>query len=154
MIYDIKQFKLNSGQEIVCEIIEWPVAPHVEIIVRNCMQISPATAPSNGQKYYVFNTWMHYVEGNDDLVVISSDHIVATVTPNHLLRNQYLRAVYDMHENFIDREAKYKEEERQLMTIAQALSAAGVDKIKKGVRPEEDDSDGGSNIIKFPKLTK
>lgn len=153
MIYDIKQFKLNSGQEIVCEIIEWPVAPHVEIIVRNCMQISPVTAP-NEQKYYVFNTWMHYVEGNDDLVVISSDHIVATVTPNQLLLNQYLRAVYDMHENVIEREAKYKEEEKQLMTIAQALSAAGMNKIKKGVRPEEDDSDGGSNIIKFPNLTK
>ena len=149
-MYDVKQLKLNSGHEILCEVIQWPSEGQVEIVVRNCMQISPQKDAS-GTSYYVFNTWMHYQESSTDLLIINSDHIIAIANPGYALLNQYLAAAADMNLTGVERENKHRQEEREaLAAITKSISTSKPLSKKTKVEPKDNDSDSPNNIISFP----
>jgi hypothetical protein len=144
MSKEIKQFKLTNGSEVLCEIIEWVEEDYREIVVRNCMEI--IKVQNTQEVYYIFRPWMHYVESNEDLSVINSDHIVVTANPHPGLLLQYDWAVRDAHVAAEERMEAYKSERLD-----------NLDKITRKMKSlmEEDgtiDSSQPTNIIPFPML--
>jgi len=137
-IYDVKQFKLTSGDEIVCDVVDWPGSDSTDIVVRNAMQIIKITE-SVQQQYYIFRPWIHYIESSDELIIVNSAHVVSTTNPNKLLFEQYLWAVSDMHQTSTERVIDWHAEQRDYISkVAEKLA-----ELKRN------DSDA-SNIIKFP----
>lgn len=142
-MYDFKQFKLTSGEEIICEVVEWIEEGQCEIIVRDIMTIAPSMT-SLQEKVYVFKPWLHYIESREELVMINSAHVIATVAPNPILLEQYQRAIVEMHLTSTERRNEHMHaQQRKFSDIANSL---------REIFEEEEyaaDSDD-SNIIKFP----
>ena len=59
---EIKQFKLSNGDEIVCDVVEWPDVDgdSPDIVVRNVFKIVVAGVKSSKDsiRYYQFRPWM------------------------------------------------------------------------------------------------
>jgi len=145
-MYEYKHFRLVGGEEILCEVIEWIEEQHNEIIVRDVMAIVPSLTSTN-EKVYVFKPWLHYIEGKEELIIINSAHVVATVTPNPILLEQYLRAVVEMHLTAADRISEQMlKTQRKFADIANSLKEI-FDEDEYG---EFDGDSDASNIIKFP----
>lgn len=141
-MYDVKQFKLNNGEEIVCEVVEWCESPFKEIVVRNVMKI--ASTRVGEEFYYVFRPWLQYQESEENLIVINSDHVVATAHPSYLLITQWAKAVSEMHGAAVDREYDYKKDYQQkLQKLVNDITNAATTSVMN-------DSDSPSNVIKFP----
>lgn len=149
-MYEFKQFKLNSGEEIICEVVEWAEENYHEIIVRDVMAIAPSVS-LEGNKYYVFKPWMHYIESKEELVIINSSHIVSTGNPNPLLLEQYQKACVEMHMTATDRKNEYKFNVSQKYDeLTRSLMGLLEEQMDEFTFKDDDDSDGGSNIIPFP----
>lgn len=149
-MYEYKHFRLVGGEEILCEIVEWIEEQHNEIIVRDVMAIVPSLTSTN-EKVYVFKPWLHYIEGKEELVIINSAHVIATVTPNPILQEQYLRAVVEMHLTAADRRSEEMlRTQRKFADIANSLKEI-FDEDEYGEFDDDSDSDP-SNIIKFPPI--
>ena len=77
---EIKQFKLSNGDEIVCDVIEWPDVDgdSPDIVVRNCFKIVVAGVKSSGDniRYYQFRPWMVHQDEPDMFQVINGNHII------------------------------------------------------------------------------
>lgn len=149
-MYEYKHFRIVGGEEILCEIVEWIEEQHNEIIVRDVMEIVPRLTSTN-EKVYVFKPWLHYVEGKEELVIINSAHVIATVTPNPILLDQYLSAVVEMHLTADDRKSEQMlRTQRKFADIANSLKEIFDGEEYDGF---DDDSDSDpSNIIKFPPI--
>jgi hypothetical protein len=140
---EIKQFKFTSGAEVICEVIEWVEEDFREIVVRNCMEIIKVQNPA--EIYYVFRPWLHYIESNEDLCVVNSDHIVATANPHPALLMQYDWAVNDAHVASEERMEAYKSER-----VAKLNEAAIQMKALLSREVSLEDSAEPSNVIPFP----
>ena len=99
MIYNTKQFKLASGEEIVCDVIEWASENCFDIIVKNIMEIVQHYDRHENEHYYLFRPWVHFQENDMDISILDSRHIIATSNLNYILMQQYKSAVMDMHVN-------------------------------------------------------
>ena len=139
-MYDVKQFKLTNGQEILCEVIEWPEEGHHDMIVRNAMEI--VRHQGMHDVYYAFRPWLHYNESSDSLVIINSNHISATTTPNKHLFGQYSFSVKDAQSVAEERDETAKVDIADKM---QKISDALVNLMNgDSAAPKK------SNVIKFP----
>ena len=142
---EIRQFKLVDGSEIVCEVIEWIEEGQQEIIVRDIMIIAPSMT-SLQEKVYVFKTWLHYIESRQELVMINSGHVIAIVSPNPILLEQYQRAIVEMHLTSTERRNEHmNSQQRKFADIANSLKEI----FEEEEYEAELDSDS-NNIIKFP----
>lgn len=141
MHYDIKkikQLKLVSGEEIICEIIE---ETEEDLIVRAPLTIQFHQNP-DATRLWTFRLFMCYQDDPDRFVLIKVDKIMGIGNPIHELVKQYLGGVDQMyvfdHDDPMQPVAKapdpFEEWERN---------------IREGME-ESNDSDGGSNVIPFP----
>ena len=137
---DIAQFKLSSGNEIVCEIIEWPTKEGDDLIVRNIMTILPYEF--EGSIQYGFKPWLHYFESEEEYATLNTSHIIATARPNTYLQQNYFESVRDMNETSMERDriAKYSS------SIRRQQVEELIDRIKDGSIGDSD----GDNIIPWP----
>jgi hypothetical protein len=90
---DIKQIKLVTGEEVVCEVIsedEW------EIVIRNAFTIVSRAAPQ-GYRFYTFRMFMVYQETNDNLIVIRQDKLVAYAHPTEDMLREYAKAIVELN---------------------------------------------------------
>src|SRR5210317_307074 len=97
MIYErskIKQLKLTTGEEIICEIVE---EDGVDLILRNVLQINlaPASDGSN-TKYWSFKFYMCYQDDPERFILIKHDKIVAVANPMNVLVEQYITVLGEM----------------------------------------------------------
>lgn len=153
-MYDIKQFKLSSGEEILAEIIEWPGDESSDLVIRNAVSLL-RYEDTNGSKFYGFKTWIHFTEDPDTLSVMSPDHIISTTNPHALLVSQYKNALSEIVESSMERNRHLMEEEMDKMAL---LTKKLKDFLlnETGENVDFDDSDGydfgTSNVIKFPPI--
>ena len=79
---DIKQFKLSSGEEIVCDVIEWQddTEGDPNIVIRNCYALKQLGV-KEGVKYYQFRPWMVFQNDPEYFQVLNSDHIIGEANP-------------------------------------------------------------------------
>lgn len=133
-----KQFMLVSGQQVICEVIEWAEKDYNEIVVRNCMEIVESTY--GVQKIYIFKPWMHYQEKKEDLVIVNSNHVISIASPHESLLVQYEQAVGDMH---ISGKTRDKEFRMHMKELIDGLMGETPD-------PYESFDSDDSNVIPFP----
>jgi hypothetical protein len=130
----IRQFKLTNGDEIVCDVVEWPDVDddHNGLVVRNAYKIFMLnTLNPTENRYYQFRPWLVYQDNKEFFQIINADHIVAEATPADELLVHYYRIINDIDddENIEDKIDKLKEILNEFIS--------------------ENDSDSG-NLIKFP----
>lgn len=157
MEYPLRQFKLSSGDEIVCEVIQWQNEDELELVVRKPMRIG-FTEFIGGMKYYSFRPWMIYQETDTELMVLNANHVVGIAQPQETLVWQYNQAVKDMlkmHEKRMEEFAESNPEEwskqKGLTEVSEELLRQ-VQEMEKYLKEEEytgDSDGGGSNILIF-----
>jgi len=147
MMYNTKQFKLSSGEEILCDVIEWASENCFEIIVKNIMEIVQHYDRNENEHYYLFKPWVHFQENDMDISVLDSRHIISTSNPNYILMQQYKNAVTDMHVNSKRKiqqfEYDQRENLRKLSSLIEKMSSSdsSMDLELEKKYP---------NVIKFP----
>ena len=140
---EIKQFKLSSGEEIVCEVIEWPDADEdmAEIVVRNIYKIIAIDQTVSGNRYYTFKPWMVFQDEPDMFQTININHVIGEANPSQKLLEQYFNILKG--ELSEESEAAREELEKKL--------ADYISNLRKMVSEQVGSSDSGEeNVIKFP----
>jgi hypothetical protein len=135
------QLKLTTGEELICEVMDWENEDN-NIIIRNAMVIE-TTIFENNERVYMFKPWFLYLEKPTDYIILDSKSIVASAQPNDLLAIQYISAVSDMKDLSEDRIKEHnKREAIKLKSILENL-------IESKKEPKEKKSKPKSNIINF-----
>lgn len=135
---NIKQFKLTSGEEIVCEVVEWATEEDPDIVIKNSFKLLVFNNPASSTKYYSFTPWMIFQDDDDMLQVVNSLHIVAEANPSAKLLEQYFIAIKNEQESDEDTRKKLD------------IYIANLKKMLGDIASSEDSDDPGGNIIKFP----
>ena len=128
----IKQ--LITGDEIICQVIEWPDDDISELVIRNAMVVVSIDSPSSGTRYYTFKPWMTMQEGDECLITINGGDIVAQANPTNDLIKYYYNSI--SKSNLTDEEIDENIEDY-------------INAVKSIVEKTLMDSDE-LNIIKFP----
>lgn len=92
---DVKQFKLTTGEEIVCEVIEWPsddAEGSNDLVIRRALKILAYEPSIGGPRVYLFRPWMVLQTDHDQLQTIPDFQIVGEANPSPRLVEQYLIA--------------------------------------------------------------
>ena len=146
--YEIRQFKLASGEEIVCEIIQWNNEEELELVVRKAMKLVMGEM-DDGLRYYSFRPWMVYQECPDDFLVLNGNHVVGIGYPPQSLLKQFHEAVEDMSKMYESRQKElrdtdeYKSVDDINKMTKNILNTA--EEVEKYVRQLKDSSD--DNVI-------
>jgi hypothetical protein len=84
-IKSIRQFKLSNGDEIVCDVVEWPDeddGPNA-LVIRNAYKIHMINPIVPGEnRYYQFRPWMVYQDNPEYFQILNGDHILSEATPS------------------------------------------------------------------------
>tara|TARA_R110000868_G_scaffold67271_2_gene199812 strand:- start:335 stop:763 length:429 start_codon:yes stop_codon:yes gene_type:complete len=134
---EIKHFKLSNGDEIVCDVIEWPDVDgdSPDVVVRNVFKIVVAGTKGNGIRYYQFRPWMVYQDEPGMFQVINCNHIIGEANPPNQLIEQYWKII----------EADEVTDE----DIQKKLSEY-IDNLKDSLTGDSDQPHMDSKILKFP----
>jgi hypothetical protein len=92
MIYNkkfVKQLKLVSGEEVLCEIME---EDENDLVVRNIYRMVSIES-DDGNFYWVFKPFMFFQEDPNKMLLLKSDKIVAVASPIDKLIGQYEVAI-------------------------------------------------------------
>lgn len=91
----LKQFKLLSGDEIICEVVEWPDVEDdfADIIVRNVYEIKCLYNPSNGYRIHSLRPWYTLQMQEGIFQSINSQHITSEANPVHDLIVHYKQSI-------------------------------------------------------------
>ena len=137
---DVKQFKLNSGEEIVCEIVDYADEEYCDILIRRAFEIKCILAPDQ-TRFYAMKPWMSLQEGRDKYINLNTNHIVGEGSPSKQVMTHYKNCVKESEmtkEQIEERMANLSNKLQQVMEKEQIM--------------EEEDS--LSNVISFnPKRT-
>jgi hypothetical protein len=98
MSTSIRHFKLVTGEEVICEVLE---ETGDTIVVNNAMSLMQNTL-KNGDKFFTFKTFMVYQDTPMNVIIIFTDKILSLATPTKEMTDQYSMAIEEM--------AKYIEE--------------------------------------------
>lgn len=140
---EIKQFKLSSGEEIVCEVLEWPDADEdiADIVVRNIYKIVAIDQTVSGNRYYTFKPWMVFQDEPDMFQTVNINHVIGEANPSQKLLEQYFNILKG--ELSEESEAAREELEKKL--------ADYIHNLRQMVNQQVGSSDSGEeNVIKFP----
>lgn len=132
-ISNIKHFKLTSGEEIICEVIEWADEENVDLVIRRAVKLNILDDDTKGIRYYNLKPWMTMQEGDDMFITLNSNHIISEANPTGVI----LKHFYECVEN-----AKLTEEEisKKIDNYVEQLKA----KIENAVDDELE-----NNVIRF-----
>lgn len=148
--YEIRQFKLASGEEVVCQIIQWHNEEELEIVVRKPMKLVMGEMAETGVRYYSFRPWMVYQENPEDLIVLNGHHVIGIGFPPKTLIAQYDEAVDEMAQMNKQREIEYEEahptsKDIENITKKVKASAKGIEDYLTLLKNDSD----FSNVIQF-----
>ena len=96
---EVKHFKLDTGEELLCEVVEWHDEEGFEdeIIIRKAAKLV-YTKTTTGIPFYSLRPWMVYQENISDVMTLDRNHIVGMATPPDYLIIQWEDAILDMQE--------------------------------------------------------
>ena len=91
----LKQFKLLSGDEIICEVVEWPDVEdeYTDIIVRNVYEIKCLYNPANGYRIHSLRPWYTMQMQEGIFQSINSQHITSEANPVRDLIEHYKQSI-------------------------------------------------------------
>ena len=152
---EVRQFKLASGEEIVCEVIQWNNEEELELVVRKAMKLVMGEMET-GVRYYSFRPWMVYQENPDDLLVLNGNHVIGIAYPPVSLISQYDEAVDDMAKMWEQRNKEYLqsrgdepfEDIDDVNKMTKNLKKTS-DEIEEYLESLKDEDSSTSNVITF-----
>jgi len=134
-----RQLKLGSGEEIICEIIQYADEENAAMIIRAAFKILASERP-DGFRYYALRPWMIYCEDMNQLLSVNSDQLIGETMPSEELLKQYKMTVQEYIANT---------EKKEKLDIQKASKQASDEMIQKLLDDINRDSDG--NVIRlFP----
>ena len=156
---DIRQFRLSTGEQIICEVLEWDDEETSSVLARGILKITVTDDWKAGIRLIAFRPFMSFNEDPDIIQTINSEHVIAESTPALELLKLYMRCIKKVKEDI----AKYPD----LPTFdVDELNNLSDDELRDYVTGEMDrmkikqalekntDSDKYDNVIKFkPKDT-
>lgn len=89
MTDNIKQLKLVTGEEVICEIIE---EDDQDLIIRNPLAFEYKVT-EDGSRMWSYRLFMCYQDDPDRLILIKIDKIVAIANPVGSIVKQYIKGV-------------------------------------------------------------
>ena len=113
---EIKQFKLISGEEIICEVIEWPSDDFTGMVIRRVLMIR-TTFDEKGNRYYSFRPWMALQEGDEKFISLEGTHVMGEGNPDLVMLKNYQEAIATnelSEEELLEKVEKYVEKMRQM----------------------------------------
>jgi len=93
---DVRQIVLSNGQEILCEVIQWPdidVDDSEVMIIRKAAKIIIQENFKEGTRWFTFRPFMTYQDDNSSLCSLMPYHIISIGHPSNLLEKQYQKYV-------------------------------------------------------------
>ena len=96
MKVDVRQLVLSNGQEILCEVIQWPdleVDDNDVLIIRKAAKIIIQENFKEGTRWFTFRPFMTYQDDNNSLCSLMPHHIISIAHPSDLLKSQYEKYV-------------------------------------------------------------
>ena len=163
MLSNVMQFKLTNGEEIICQVVDWPEEDDTDYIVHNALLLMQQIVNGTRTKY-MFKPWFTMAEKSDQYISISKDQIVACVYPNEILNVEYINAKREMYYRSRSKQVEpalasmndpfnynEKEEQKKFEEMQKEILAL-IDEIEQSNQLEElhNDSDKPTNVIKFP----
>ena len=156
------QLKLISGEEIACEVIDFPLDDNDDFIIKNALiLIRNSGNPEEAQ--YIFKPWIAMVESDDDYICLASDKILALCEPNRSFVREYNVAKSQLHNISKMRQSYYDsidneyvqnliDELGNMFEDYDEMSPEEQRKITKGIVKDSDGSDPSrGKILQFPK---
>jgi|DEB0MinimDraft_6_1074348.scaffolds.fasta_scaffold01517_3 hypothetical protein len=93
----IRQVKLVSGEELVCEVLHDSVDEQSdEIIIRHALKI--VSKIHNGYKYYTFKPFMVFSDTKDSLTMLRDGAIISYTIPHDTLIAEYREALSQIND--------------------------------------------------------
>tara|TARA_R110001592_G_scaffold47391_1_gene150239 strand:- start:50 stop:469 length:420 start_codon:yes stop_codon:yes gene_type:complete len=131
---DIRQLKLSSGEELICQILDWADEEAGDLVVRHVYGIytSSPMGDDKGYRYYNIRPWMTMQEGDDAFMTLNIMNVVGQAKPCGKIEKQFWNVVN--HSNMSEDELNSKIDEY-------------ISKMKDKFDGEDSDFE---NIILFP----
>ncbi len=156
---DIKQFRLSTGEEIICEVLEWDDEETSAMLARGILKIIESDDWKAGIRLIAFRPFMAFNEDPDIIQTINSEHVIAESTPTDGLMQMYVRCIRKVKQDIanypdlptfdVDELNNLTDEELRDYVTGEMDRL----KIKKAIETNSD-SDKHDNVIKFrPKDT-
>jgi len=134
---NVNQFKLASGDEIICEVVEWDSEENEGlIVVRNMFSIH--TVETQMTRMHALRPYMCFQMGSESFQTLSLDHITVQALPSLEMLKQYQSAV---SQEETDTDEINKKIDDYINQMREAISS-------------EEDLEIDENIIKFPNKDK
>ncbi len=127
---DIRQLKLSSGEEIICQILDWVDQEAGDIVIRHAYKVHTVDDDQRGYRFFNIKPWMTMQEGDDMFVTMNVMNVIAQAKPDEKIEKQFWQAV--KHSNMTEQELQQKVEEY-------------ISKMKEAAEELDDE-----NIIMFP----
>ena len=89
----IRQFKLNTGEEVICEVVQWDDEENPSLIIRSAMKIVESMNMKSGLRLFSFHPWMSFQDEPTVLQTLCSNHIVGEASPSNELLSMYVKCI-------------------------------------------------------------
>lgn len=147
----IKQFKLSTGEEIICEVVQWDDADSAAIIIRAGMQLVENNNFKSGIRLYTFKPWLSFNENPIVLQSLNSAHVIGETTPSVEMLKMYSNCLVKLkkflkeygHSTAMDLDDLSDLTDEELHDVLEEE----MERLADG----NGDSDLGSNVIKLNK---
>ena len=127
---DIQQIKLVSGNELLCEVVEWPDEKSdnsTDLIIRNALSIINGEN-EEGNTVFLFKPFLHYVDKSSQFISLSKMQIMALNRPDRYLQKEYMSAFAEFEKSSFERDEDYKEQEMyEVSMVEEALEETKID---------------------------
>ena len=91
---DVRQIVLSNGQELLCEVVQWPdmeIDEQEVMIIRKAAKIIIQENFEQGTRWFTFRPFMTYQDDNSSLCPLMPYHIITIGHPSQVLKNQYTK---------------------------------------------------------------
>lgn len=109
---DIKQLKLTSGEEIICEILD---DNDLGVAVRNCLSLSKRVTP-DGTTYHTFGSYMIFQDRPERVILIVPDKIMSIAIPSQEMMHVYNEALAEVETSYDDESSADLDDSDQVAT--------------------------------------
>ena len=91
---DVRQLVLSNGQEVLCEVVQWPdidIDEQEVMIIRKACKIIIQENFESGTRWFTFRPFMTYQDDNSSLCSLMPYHIITIGNPSGVLKTQYTK---------------------------------------------------------------
>lgn len=155
MIGTLVQFKLVSGEEIACEVIDFPSDEDNDFTIKNALiLLRNSTNPTEPQ--YLFKPWIAMMESDKDYISLSSDKVIALCEPTDPFRKEYTVAKTQLHSISKMRQSYYEALDNDyIQNIVDELgdlysTYEDEEDLEPEVKETKEDTSKGT-VLQFPK---